>query len=143
MTKQYTASKKKYIQLIHVAKSKLGLDDDVYRDILTNETGKNSTKDMTITELVRVLNRLKSSGFTIQPQTKEMVSTPQNNLILHLWSTLYRHGIVRNPSEQALLAFTQRHFKDLKSLNELTSYKASRIIEHLKNWCEREDIDYR
>lgn len=142
MTKQYTASKKKYIQLIHVAKSKLGLDDDVYRDILSNETGKNSTKDMTITQLVRVLNRLKSNGFTVEPQTKEMVSTPQNNLILHLWSTLYRHGIVKNPSEQALLKFIQRHFKDLNHLAELDSYQASKIIEHLKNWCLRENINY-
>lgn len=142
MTKQYTASKKKYIQLIHVAKSKLGLDDDVYRDILSNETGKHSTKDMTITQLVRVLNRLKSSGFTVQPQTKEMVSTPQNNLILHLWSTLYRNDVVKNPSEQALLKFIQRYFKDLNHLAELDSYQASKIIEHLKNWCLRADIDY-
>lgn len=142
MTQRHTISKKKYIQLIHVAKSKLGLDDDVYRDILNSETSKNSTKEMNISELIRVLKRLQSSGFTIQPQTKEMVSTPQNNLILHLWSTLYRHGIVKNPSEQALLKFIQRHFKDLKSLNELTNYQASRIIEHLKNWCLRADIDY-
>ena len=142
MSKPYTVSKKKYIQLIHVAKSKLGLDDDVYRDILTNTTGKNSTKDMNISELVRVLNRLKSNGFTVQPQTKEMADTPQNNLILHLWNTLHQKGIVKNQSEQALLKFIQRHFKELKSLNELTSYQASKIIEHLKNWCLRADIDY-
>lgn len=143
MTQRHTISKKKYIQLIHVAKSKLGLDDDVYRDILNNETGKNSTKDMNISELIRVLNRLKSNGFTVQPQTKEMADTPQNNLILHLWNTLHKHDEVRNPSEQALFAFIKRHFRNLKSINELTGYQASKIIEHLKNWCLREDIDYR
>lgn len=143
MTQHHTISKNKYIQLIHVAKSKLGLDDDVYRDILNSETGKHSTKDMTITELVQVLNRLKSSGFTVQPQSKDMASTPQNNLILHLWRTLHRHGIVKNPSEQALLKFIQRHFKDLKSLNELSKYQASEMIEHLKNWCLRENISLR
>lgn len=142
MTQRYTLNKNKYIQLIHIAKSKLGLDDDVYRDILTSETGKNSSKDMTTTELVRVLNRLKSNGFTVQSQTKEMLSTPQNNLILHLWSTLYRNGIVKNPSETALFAFIQRHFKNLKSLNELTNYQASHIIEQLKKWCSREGIPY-
>lgn len=142
MTQRHTISKKKYIQLIHVAKRKIGLDDDVYRDILSNETGKHSTKDMNISELIRVLNRLKSSGFTVQPQSKDMASTPQNNLILHLWRTLHRHGIVKNPSEQALLKFIQRHFKDLKSLNELSKYQASEMIEHLKNWCLRADIDY-
>ena len=41
-------SKPKLIQLIHIAKSELGLEDDVYREVLANTTGKTSCKDMTI-----------------------------------------------------------------------------------------------
>ena len=35
------------IKLIHVAKTKLGLEDDVYRDILESTTGKTSSKLLT------------------------------------------------------------------------------------------------
>ncbi|MFW2176637.1 MULTISPECIES: gp16 family protein [unclassified Moraxella] len=55
------------ITLIHVAKNELGLDDDTYRAMLTNTTGKTSSKDCTLPQLRSVLDTLKTKGFTVTP----------------------------------------------------------------------------
>ncbi|MGF6156990.1 phage gp16-like protein [Ensifer sp. KUDG1] len=52
---------------IHVAKKKLGLDDDSYRAKLTHITGKSSTKDMTEQERQRVLAVFRNEGFQPVP----------------------------------------------------------------------------
>lgn len=59
--------KHKYIRLIHIAKSQLNIDDDTYRHLLQALTKKSSTKMMTIRELEKVLDNLKSKGFKVKP----------------------------------------------------------------------------
>src|SRR3954462_12981039 len=49
--------------LLHVAKAKLGLDDETYRDLLKAEAGVTSSKDLDNAGLNRVLNRLGKLGF--------------------------------------------------------------------------------
>ncbi len=48
---------------IHIAKKDLGMDDDTYREMLFNVTGKNSCSKMTDAQLRAVLQHLKSVGF--------------------------------------------------------------------------------
>lgn len=61
--------RKTAIQLIHIAKSQLGLDDGIYRQMLVNVTGQNgqpgksSCSKMTLAELQLVLDHLKAKGF--------------------------------------------------------------------------------
>lgn len=55
--------RKTAIQLIHIAKSQLGLDDDTYRQMLNSTTGKSSCSKMDLTELQQVLDHLKTKGF--------------------------------------------------------------------------------
>lgn len=63
-------SRKTAIQLIHIAKNQLGLDDGTYRQMLTSVTGKNSCSKMTITELQQVLDHLKAKGFKTKAPRK-------------------------------------------------------------------------
>lgn len=51
-------SRKKELGLIHAAKARLGLDDELYRDTLESLTGKRSTADMTATERAAVMQAL-------------------------------------------------------------------------------------
>ncbi|MBF7683936.1 regulatory protein GemA [Acinetobacter sp. B5B] len=51
---------------IHVAKKTLGLDDDTYRDLLAQVTGKRSAKDLNQDELIAVLKHLETLGFSKQ-----------------------------------------------------------------------------
>lgn len=57
------SNRQKMLSKIHIGKKQLGLDDDVYRDLLVQATGKRSCKDMTDNELAAVLNLLQQKGF--------------------------------------------------------------------------------
>lgn len=58
------ASRNQRIAAIHMGKKQLGLDDDTYRDMLEQVTGKRSAKDMTDDDLVKVIQHLDQLGFS-------------------------------------------------------------------------------
>ena len=132
------------IKLIHVAKTKLGLDDEVYRDILESTTGKNSSKLLTPAQLEAVLDRLKQLGFEVESKdktgVKNLASDAQSKLIRHLWLQLYEAGQVRNGSEQALAKFVEKRV-GVSALQFLSSQSADMIINHLRQWCKRCGIE--
>lgn len=66
------ALKKSLISKIHVAKTQLGLDDEVYRQMLQRVTGKASSKDLTEREAGRLIAEFRAKGFIEKsnPKTK-------------------------------------------------------------------------
>lgn len=132
------------IKLIHVAKTKLGLDDDVYRDILESTTGKTSSKLLTPAQLEAVLDRLKQLGFEVESKdktgVKNLASDAQSKLIRHLWLQLYDAGQVKNGSEKALAKFIENRVK-VSALQFLSSESADMVINHLRQWCKRCGIE--
>lgn len=143
-TKRDALNQPKLIQLIHIGKSKLCLDDDTYRSLLVAMTGKDSTKAMTASELNKVLARLKQLGFVVAHKKKDpkpiddkvsLDTEQQIKLIHHLWLELHALGAVRNSSEQALAAYIQNQTQT--AIDDLGSEQASNVIERLKNWRKR------
>lgn len=67
---QKIAMNKANVQKIHIAKKQLDLDDVVYRQMLKNVTGKESTAKMNWKELEAVVAHLKSVGFKEQKAVK-------------------------------------------------------------------------
>lgn len=136
--------KTKLIQLIHIGKSKLGLDDELYREVLENTTGKNSSKAMTVEQLEAVLDRMKQLGFDIESKSKagvkNLADDEQSKLIRHLWLELYNAGEVRNNSEKALAKFVENKV-NVSALQFLSSHHADMIIKHLRQWCKRCGIE--
>lgn len=132
------------IKLIHVAKTKLGLEDDVYRDILESTTGKTSSKLLTPAQLEAVLDRLKQLGFEVESKdktgVKNLASDAQSKLIRHLWLQLYDAGQVKNGSEKALAKFIENRVK-VSALQFLSSESADMVINHLRQWCKRCGIE--
>lgn len=143
-TKRGALNKPKLIQLIHIGKSKLCLDDDTYRSLLVAMTGKDSTKAMNVSELNKVLTRLKQLGFVVTHKKKDpkpiddkasLDIEQQIKLIRHLWLDLYALGAVRNESEQALATYIKNQTQT--AIDDLDSEQVSNIIERLKNWRKR------
>ena len=132
------------IKLIHVAKTKLGLDDDVYRDILESTTGKTSSKLLTTAQLEAVLDRLKQLGFEVESKdktgVKNLASDAQSKLIRHLWLQLHQAGQVKNGSELALAKFVENRVH-VSALQFLSTRHADMIINHLRQWCKRCGIE--
>ncbi|WP_043969698.1 MULTISPECIES: gp16 family protein [unclassified Acinetobacter] len=132
------------IKLIHVAKTKLGLDDDVYRDILSSTTGKTSSKELNLAQLDAVLDRLKQLGFAVESKdktsVKNLASDAQSKLIRHLWLQLHEAGAVRDGSEKALAKFVENRV-NVSALQFLSSKNADMVINHLRQWCKRCGIE--
>lgn len=101
--------RKKLIQLIHIAKSQLGLSDDDYRAVLASVSKKSSCSDMTIFELDEVLKAFNTLGFRVKKlETKEVelgrhTSKEQMDYIKGMWEL-----VSRNKSDSALYSFISR-----------------------------------
>ena len=136
--------KTKLIQLIHVGKKHLGLDDDLYCEVLESCTGKSSSKEMTPKQLQAVLDRMKQLGFEIESKNKtgvqNLADDAQSKLIRHLWLELYTAGQVRNSSEKALATFVENKV-GVSALQFLSTKNADMIITHLRQWCKRCGIE--
>lgn len=122
-----------YISAIHVAKAKLGMDDETYRAFLINIVGKNSCAKMTEKELQRVLTAMRNVGF--QPKDDARSADPQVRKIRALWISMGKAGIVRNSAEAALEAYVQRITGC--SLADATVKQCQAVIETLKRWIDR------
>lgn len=131
--------KSKYIKLIHIAKSQLNLDDDTYRHLLLNITKKTSTKDMTVWELEKILNHLKSKGFKVKSSKKTgkiTATEPVHKKIRSLWLELADAGEIKNRSEKAINSYVKR-ITGVEVMDWITQKQAMVVIESLKIWLER------
>lgn len=135
------ALKRREIQLIHVARQKVGMDEDTYRALLHDRFGLSSSTDMDWRQRKQLLDHFKTLGFKVVPSKKRPQSRPladdlQSTKIRALWLELHTAGKVRNPDESALAAFVKRQTK-VDALQWLTTKQASAVIEELKKWLAR------
>ena len=136
------ARKQRLVQLLHIGRSKLGMDEETYRALIGNvskEPKRTSSKDLSLQELEIALTRMQQAGFSVKPrraQTRKLADDEQSKLIRHLWLRLHELGAVRDPSEQALASFIGRQTK-VQALQWLSAAQASRVIESLKKWVAR------
>lgn len=130
------------IKLIHVARRELCMDDDIYRLMLAGMKGLDgatSTANLSVPNLLRVLEQLKLRGFKVRPnkaKKRPMADDEQSKKIRSLWLTLHDLGAVRDPSEEALAKFVLSMTK-VAALQWLSPAQASRVIENLKQWHQR------
>lgn len=129
----------RYIKLIHVARRELRMDDDTYRMMLSGMKGLDgatSTADLSVPNLLKVLEQLKQRGFKVRPNAagkRPKANDEQSRKIRSLWLTLHGLGAVRDPSEEALAKFVLNMTK-VSALQWLNTAQASRVIENLKQW---------
>lgn len=125
---------KRQIALIHVAKTKLGLDDDLYRAVLVNLCGVTSSTELDQAGFDTVMGFFEWRGF--KPMTRNganygprpgMASYAQLELIRALWFE-YSQG---RAGEGELNKWLERCFK-LTSLRFLDKATAPKVITALK-----------
>jgi phage gp16-like protein len=141
LSASYEAKRKQLLRLVHVGKGKLGLDDDAWRQLLRYTVSAESSKELTVAQLERVLDRLKKAGFKVQvPKAKgpkrALAHEPPDRKIRALWLDLHKKGIVRNESEAALASWIRREF-GVEALQWLDAEQTSKAIERLKQWGKR------
>ncbi|TMO98696.1 regulatory protein GemA [Pseudoalteromonas sp. S3260] len=145
-------TKAKLIQLIHIAKGQLGLDDDTYRAALLGSAGKTSCSQMSLPELNQVLEHFKKAGFKAKGKRRlSPKSSPKQhgeiNKIRAIWITMHKQSFVRDGSETALDAYVNRMLNRAKvganvsyHAHFLTLTQAIKVLEPLKKWHKREMV---
>ncbi|MFM4963753.1 gp16 family protein [Aeromonas bivalvium] len=148
------------IRLVQVGRRSLGLDEETYRELLAQQSGKRSAAELTLQELDKVLLAMKGAGF--KPTVKRAVNegkpkrlspargapsrTAEIGVIRAIWITMHRHGLLRDGSETALNHYVERQtvrinkgvgVAEVAWLSEVLAYP---VLESLKNWHKREMV---
>lgn len=135
-----------HIAAIHVLKGQLRMQDDDYRALLLQLTGKASSKAMGVGEQRTVREHLQQLALRMgvaqpttrrRPLTREQFdqvkkqASPRERKVWALWLQLHRDGVVRNPSAAALNAWVE-HTVHVSALRFATSPQLDACIEGLK-----------
>lgn len=149
MTTMKRDNRKAALAQIHIAKKQLGLDEELYRQMLKNLTGKSSCSDMVIGELYRVIRHLENVGFKKHRPRRGQYSPRATGKIIDVmravWIEMHQAGIVRDGSELALTNWAKRASSQrnggigVESLEwlERDTRLASQVLEDLKQWRKR------
>jgi len=130
----------KLIQLVHIGKVKLGMDDVAYRAFLDGVCGKDSAAKMTVRQLEQTLKAMRKNGFVqlpnrVKPEEKGGATLEQLEYIKGMWQKC-----ARNKSDKALLSFVYR-IAHVRSLRFLTVHTAQDIILALRDMMKKAGFD--
>ena len=132
--------KKKLIQLVHIGKAKMGLDEEAYRAFLDGITGRQSCADMTRRQLETVLRVMRKNGFEAAPRRvkdfeKGNATLAQLEYIKGMWEKC-----ARNKSEEALSKFVKRIAR-VDALRFLNERAAQAVILALRDMMVKAGFD--
>ena len=132
------------ISVIKMAQGKLGITDDDYRTMLQERFKAKSCKELTFNQAGALIEELQSKGFVLVgarravplQESSRTGNEPQDLKIRAMWLSLYDCGIVRDPSERAMLAFVKRQ-TGLDALPWCSVAEKSNVIEALKKMGDK------
>lgn len=141
--------------MIHIAAQQLGLirvhDDSAYRDMLWSVARVRSAGKLDTAGRDAVLRHLVHCGWQRPGRKKSSRRYPKGSqaaLIRHLWTRLHQADAVQDNSDRALRAYVRKqsapHHPQQVGWDDpalLPKPVAGAVIEHLKQWCERLEVD--
>jgi hypothetical protein len=131
----------KQIQLIHIAKSDLGLDDDTYRAVLYSMFKAESSKDLTPTQADQLIDEFKVRGFQVVSRHPRPPRRPKGKNVVHLASQAEIDklnavaGLIKWQVTDGLQRFLEKRV-GIKGGKVRTAGEAYRAIEALKKYFE-------
>jgi phage gp16-like protein len=145
LAKKPLPPKYKLYAQINIAKKETGISDDNYRLMLEAVTKKDSLKEMSIPELIKVKDHFKSKlGWKNKnkSRTKKAFRPSTDPMVRKcyvLWNILYKRGALncsKKDQKAALNKFAKKHY-DVENVEWLKSDQAVKLIEILKKWLDR------
>jgi phage gp16-like protein len=135
------AGRRAALAKIHIAKRRLALCDDSYRDLLRRVAGVESAAALDARGIDRVLAEFRRLGFA--DGKGRYPARAQARMIRAVWADIVRLGIDATDPEAALRAFVRRQTRTpaapagVDAVEFLDSRQASRVLEGLKAWRAR------
>jgi phage gp16-like protein len=135
---------------IHMAQKALNMSAEDASACKLAVTGKASSADMTAAQRAQYLAHLAGlQGRPVRPALKDSpamkraVADPTDKRWLKarmLWALLAQAGAVRANTDAALTAYVKRQ-THVEAWRFLNGYQVNTVIESLKRWCVRADIE--
>lgn len=134
-----TTAQKRWLRLIHVAKSQTGIDDDAYRAILSGSAGVGSAAEIkTWAQFGAVMRAFRNLGFTprrtqVEPQGGRnplWITARQEYYIRGLWRL-----VSRSKDDKSLRAFVRR-ITGADDISFLRKVDAKNVITALRKMAE-------
>jgi hypothetical protein len=124
------------MRAVFAACRRRGIDSEARKDIQQQVTGIASMAQMDDAQLSRLLDHLNRDWQGTNPQRPHLAK------IKALWWSLYWLGVIEEPGEKALSAFVKRQ-TGVAALRFLDSRQSFSVIEGLKQWLEREGVEWK
>jgi phage gp16-like protein len=126
---------------VKIAQKEMGLDDDLYRQILFDVTGHVSAAECSERELVAVVDRFKARGWKPKVAAGKVAKArpadhPLAGKARAMWISLHQLAAIRDPSEQALETFACAQLK-CDRFQWADQAKGYKLVEALKAMAER------
>jgi phage gp16-like protein len=128
------------IQLIHVARRELKLDEDAYRDLMETVTGRRSSKDLNDRQRHRFIEHLKKIGFTPKRAAPQDDHDSRQTKARALWHALALAGQIGHDTDDTFNAYVKRQV-GADHWRFLNDHQRTTVIESLKRWARRCDIE--
>lgn len=124
---------------IHIAVRELELDDDTYRTLLRDLTGKESAADLDARGRARLLGFFRQCGALrdAPPAPRPEMSRPGGHgQVRVLWRRLHEAGAVADGGAAALDRFVRNH-TGVAGVARLAPDQARQVVAMLKGWLRR------
>lgn len=132
------AKRRAALAKIHIARKQLGMSDDDHRALLQQVCGAESCSALGLDKLDAYLKHLRKLGFKdAAPRAKidrRLDTSPEMSKARAIWLMLHQLGVVRDPSESALVAYGKRQGKVDALQWQRNPYA---LVEGLKAWAMR------
>lgn len=139
---------------IHIAQKALGLSKEDAQALKLGITGKASAADMTVPQRRMLLAHLSTlqaiaggkpkPAYTGQRRSLDRSAADDNDdrwsKARALWALLADAGEVQANTDAALTAYVKRQTK-CEAWRFLNHYQINTVIESLKRWCRRADVE--
>ncbi len=131
---------RKLIAKIHILKKQLGLDDETYRTLLKNETGKDSAAKCSPKQLHKAINAMQGNTNN-QNIYNNNAKSPRYKACYAKWQKLHELGVVKNNSSKALNSFIARIIPAFEyhnfNFDMLDNNEANKAVDTLQAYINR------
>lgn len=124
--------RKRLLQLVHIGKTQLKMDDETYRSLLSQQFYQNSAKNISYSDLVKLVKILQQKGAKIRLPQGSITLSAQQRKLWAVWK-----AVAEESTSAALNAYVQRYYADVSDWRELDGEQTASIIEQLKQWKKR------
>lgn len=132
-------TRKSLIAMVHIAKARMNMDDETYRDWLDKNTGKRSSAALTVAQLLALVKTLRDGGYLEEPpvRAKVIAGKGANRPTQAQWNTarglVKKIGLDGELDGEAFASFVRRVAK-VDSPRFLTRATMAHVLIGLEKW---------